>query len=105
MRQAFSLGLFSIAAVLSTTVAYAETCTGKWGGVDATSIIFLSSDQLRYCYLNECWNSVFSGDKKKKIKFRVGGGQARVEMTAKGAGYAATWRSGNNSSKATLTCK
>lgn len=94
-----------ILLALMSSPALAEKCSGKWGGRVATSVDFKSGSALRYCYLNDCWNSDWLGDKSKRLTFRVGDGGATVEMTKRGKGYRAVWRNGNQVARADLTCK
>lgn len=91
--------------LLMTGVAYAEKCTGSWGGVATSTVEFKGGNNVRYCYQTQCWNSEFTGEKTGKLKFRVGDRGAYVEMRAKGSGYSATWRNGSNYSNAEFRCK
>ena len=98
--------LLTISALLiMTSGAFAEKCSGKWGGRAKTSITFKSGQNLRYCYEAQCWNSEWIGSKSSKISFRIGNGGAFVEMKKSGSGYNAVWRNGEQSSKAKLACK
>ena len=105
MKRTIAFLATVIAVVAWSGGAYAMKCSGAWDGSVPTSVTFQGGDNIRYCYKTECWNSEIIGDKSKKFMFRVGNSGATVEMVARSGGYRATWRYGNNSSKANLQCK
>ena len=104
MRSAISLVGGFLLFVL-TTAAVAQECTGHWDGQVATTVNFTGEKTLRYCYLRDCWNVEFAGDKASKLMFRVGNSSATVEMTARQGGYSANWRAGARHSSAIYRCK
>lgn len=105
MNKASAFFVTVFVAGMWSSGAYAMKCSGGWDGSVPTSVTFQGGDKIRYCYKIECWNAEIVGEKPKKFMFHVGNSGATVEMVARSGGYRATWRFGNNSSRANLQCK
>lgn len=96
--------IYTIAILLvSTGMAQAEKCTGKWGGQANTSVTFSGEKKVRYCYKTECWNEQFVGNKASRLKFTVG--SSVVTLRKAGGGYKATWQNGARKAFANLSCR
>jgi len=99
-KIAISLAVFSALslAACSTTGSEAETAalsfptktySGTWDGAAPTTLQFLSSSRLRYCFRNECTTRPYSGSAASKVEFNWGRNQ--FTFTKAGAGYRGTF--------------
>lgn len=105
MKPIYVTSLMFAALVSSIAVANAQTCSGAWGGQEATSIAFESKGNVRYCYLGQCATYKYAGDPKRAISFTTASG-AVVKARVNPGGYTATWQGVNNrTAGANLRCR
>jgi hypothetical protein len=103
----YIIGIVGAGLVLlaTTATASAQTCSGKWGGREDTSITIRSGTKLTYCYMGNCGDVNYSGNPQQRISFNLRSG-AVVTASARAGGYAAQWKGPDNRrANANLRCR
>ena len=97
---AITLGLLALGSP-----ALAQSCSGVWSGGQKTTLKFNGGSKVQYCFISECFNENFVGDKNGELQFPVGGRGAFITLNKTSDGYKAKYRFGNSSSRARYRCK
>jgi len=85
LRKSAGLVLFLSVFVLDGAPANSQALKGKWGGVSSSTLTFLGSNTVKYCFKAQCVTRPYAGNKNGTIHFTWG--NARLEFVKKGQFY------------------